>query len=110
MLVSSLEQINLTQLVIVVQVYGKLCMALVDSSYSRSLSSKDVPRMFVHVTTINGETNFCGVRVVNGGNPVKVDILVTRERLLGYDLLTRKNIRNGSGTNHPTRHSRILSQ
>lgn len=70
-------------------------MALVDSSCSRSLASKDVLRRFVHVTTINGETNVCGVGVVNmgrnGGNPVKVDILVTRERLLGYDLLTGMN-------------------
>lgn len=50
--------------------------------------------------TINGETNAFRVIYVslNGGNPVKVDVLVTCERLLGYDLLIWMNtIRDGDG-------------
>lgn len=53
-------------------------------------------RMFVHVTTIKGETNACRVKVINmnldDGNSIKADILVTHKRLVGYDLLIGMNM------------------
>ncbi|CAE1328869.1 unnamed protein product [Acanthosepion pharaonis] len=90
------RSINAALPVVNVYVEGKRCSALVDTGCSRSIVSADRcvtwSSQQIEIRTIDGVSRACcGVGTVSiltdGGNHAKVDVLVARQRPLGYDLL-----------------------
>ncbi|CAE1163005.1 CYP4B1 [Acanthosepion pharaonis] len=90
------SDINAALPVVNVYVEGKRCSALVDTGCSRSIVSADRCVTWnsqqIEIRTIDGVSRACcGVGTVSvltdGGSHAKVDVLVARQRPLGYDLL-----------------------
>ena len=87
---------NKAQPIIRVLVDQRPSSALLDSGCSRTIVSARLCRTWrkrsIKVTTINGDTRACcgvgSVRIrTDSGASAKVDVLVTRKDLLGFDLL-----------------------
>ncbi|CAE1234877.1 unnamed protein product [Acanthosepion pharaonis] len=90
------RSVNVALPVVNVCVEGKRCSALIDTGCSRSIVSVDRcvtwSNQQIEIRTIDGVSQACcGVGTVSiltdGGNHAKVDVLVARQRPLGYDLL-----------------------
>ncbi|CAE1289280.1 unnamed protein product [Acanthosepion pharaonis] len=90
------RSVNAALPVVNVYVEGKRCSALVDTGCSRSIVSADRCVTWnsqqIEIRTIDGVSRACcGVGTVSvltdGGSHAKVDVLVARQRPLGYDLL-----------------------
>ena len=91
------EDLNTTLLVANIYVNRTQCLALVDTGCSRTIVDADRCRSWrraaVDVITIGGMSrSCCGVGTVtvatDGGNSAKISVLVVRDKLLGYDLLS----------------------